>query len=219
MSATEAQPTRKRRMSAADRREQILDAALDEFAHNGFHETSLEGVGARAGISKALIYEHFASKRDLHDSLLGRTVHEMLERVIAAIATAAPPEERLRAGADAFLSFVEDHREPWRLMVRNPGEPGVESPIGEVQSEIARAIAALMQSDVPPEREDDPEEANFAHFEVEMFGQQLVGAWRGVGIWWDTHREVPRERLLQTLMDFAWLGLDRLSKGETWEPA
>lgn len=143
----------------------------------------------------------------------------MLELVIAAIATAAPPEERLRAGADAFLSFVEDHREPWRLMVRNPGEPGVGSPIGEVQSEIARAVAALMQSDVPPERENDPEEASFAHFEVEMFGQQLVGAWRGVGIWWDAHREVPRERLLQTLLDFAWLGLDRLSKGETWEPA
>ena len=79
-------------MSAADRREAILDAALEEFSMHGFHETSLEGVADRAGISKALIYEHFRSKRDLHEALLGRYVHELLERVIGAIATAAPPE-------------------------------------------------------------------------------------------------------------------------------
>jgi AcrR family transcriptional regulator len=200
-------------MSAADRREAILDAALEEFSVNGFHETSLEGVADRAGISKALIYEHFRSKRDLHEALLGRYVHELLERTITAIATAAPPEERLRAGADAFLSFVEEHREPWRLMVRNPNDSGVEASVGRQQREIAHAIAALMQADATPEMEEEPDHGRF---EIEMLAQQLTGAWRGVGIWWDDHREVPRERLLETLMDFAWLGLDRLSKGETW---
>nr|MDP9276791.1 TetR/AcrR family transcriptional regulator [Actinomycetota bacterium] len=195
------------------RREAILDAALEEFSVNGFHETSLEGVADRAGISKALIYEHFRSKRDLHEALLGRYVHELLERTITAIATAAPPEERLRAGADAFLSFVEEHREPWRLMVRNPNDSGVEASVGRQQREIAHAIAALMQADATPEMEEEPDHGRF---EIEMLAQQLTGAWRGVGIWWDDHREVPRERLLETLMDFAWLGLDRLSKGETW---
>lgn len=200
-------------MSAADRREAILDAALEEFSMNGFHETSLEGVADRAGISKALIYEHFPSKRDLHGALLGRYVHELLERVIGAIATAAPPEERMRAGGDAFLSFVEDHREPWRLMVRNPADSGVEATVGRVQSEIGLAIAALMQADVPPEREQDPEDA---HFEIEMLAQQIVGALRALANWWDDHRDIPRERLLETHMDFAWVGLDRLSQGESW---
>jgi AcrR family transcriptional regulator len=200
-------------MSAADRREAILDAALEEFSMHGFHETSLEGVADRAGISKALIYEHFPSKRDLHGALLGRYVHELLERVIGAIATAAPPEERMRAGGDAFLSFVEDHREPWRLMVRNPADSGVEATVGRVQSEIGLAIAALMQADVPPEREQDPEDA---HFEIEMLAQQIVGALRALANWWDDHRDIPRERLLETHMDFAWVGLDRLSQGESW---
>jgi len=70
-----------------------------------------------------------------------------------------------------------------------------------------------MQADARPEMEEEPDHGRF---EIEMLAQQLTGAWRGVGIWWDDHREVPRERLLETLMDFAWLGLDRLSKGETW---
>jgi AcrR family transcriptional regulator len=200
-------------MSAADRREAILDAALEEFSMNGFHETSLEGVADRAGISKALIYEHFPSKRDLHGALLGRYVHELLERVIGAIATAAPPEQRLRDGGDAFLSFVEDHREPWRLMVRNPADSGVEASVERVQSEIALAVAALMQADATPEMGENPDDA---HFEIEMLAQQLVGALRALANWWDDHREVSRERLLKTHMDVAWIGLDRLSQGESW---
>ncbi len=201
-------------MSAADRREAILDAALEEFAQNGYHETSLEGVADRAGISKALIYEHFASKRDLHDALLGRYVHELLERMIGAISTAAPPEARLRAAADAFLRFVEEHREPWRLMVRHPSDSGVAESVGRQQSEIAHAIGAVLQADAPAEMEESPDRGRF---EVEMVAQQMVGAWRGVAIWWDDHRDVPRERILMTLMDVAWLGLERLSQGETWQ--
>ena len=98
-------------------------------------------------------------------------------------------------------------------MVRNPNDSGVEASVGRQQREIAHAIAALMQADATPEMEEEPDHGRF---EIEMLAQQLTGAWRGVGIWWDDHREVPRERLLETLMNFAWLGLDRLSKGETW---
>ncbi len=204
-------------MSAADRREAILDAALEEFSQSGFHETSLEGVADRAGISKALIYEHFSSKRDLHDALLGRYMHKMLEGTISAIARAAPPEERLEAAADAFLRFVEENREPWRLIIRSPldsgdNEPGGSS-VGRQQNEIGHAVAALLQADVTPEMQQEPDEGRF---EIEMFAQQLTGAWRGVAIWWDDHRDVPRERLLTTMMDLAWLGLERLSQGETW---
>ncbi len=214
MSSTEAKPAKKRRMSAADRREGILDAALEEFSRSGYHETSLEGVAHRAGISKALIYEHFSSKRELHEALLSRYVHELLERTIGAIATADPPEARLRAAADAFLGFVEAHREPWRLMVRNPADVGVDATVGRQQGEIAHAIAVLMRADATPEMEQDPDQSLF---EIEMLAQQLTGAWRAVAIWWDDHREIPRERLLASLMDLAWVGLDRLSQGEAWE--
>ena len=214
MATTEAKPARKRRMSAPQRREGILDAALEEFSSNGYHETSLEGVADRAGISKALIYEHFSSKRELHEALLSRYVHKLLERFIGAIASAAPPEQRLRAAADAFLGFVEDHREPWRLMVRSPSDTGVSAAVGRQQSEIAHAIAALMQADAPPEMQQTPDEGRF---EIEMMAQQLVGAWRAVAIWWDERRDVPREQLLATMMDLAWIGLERVSQGETWE--
>jgi AcrR family transcriptional regulator len=200
-------------MSAAQRRAAILDAALDAFAGNGFHQTSLEAVAERAGISKALIYEHFASKRQLHRALLETYVHELLQRVMVAIQRAEPGEERLRTGAAAFLAFVEERREAWRMLVRNPEEPGVADLVGRLQGEAAEAIAELMQAEVPPEREQDPAETRLA---TQMLAQQLVGALRALANWWDDHRDVPRERVLAMLMEFAWLGLERLSVGERW---
>jgi AcrR family transcriptional regulator len=216
-SVTQGKSERRRRMSAADRREAILDAALDEFAAAGFHETSLEGVAGRAGISKALIYEHFASKRDLHEALLGRYRHELLQRVIAALSITGSPEQRLKNGADAFLGFVEDNREPWKLMVRSPIEAGPAGGVGREQGEMAHAVAALVHGDVPEEMEAEqgPDEAKLR---VEFFAQQLVGALRALANFWDDHRELPRQRLVQASMNFVFYGLDRNIRGERWEP-
>jgi AcrR family transcriptional regulator len=215
-SVTHGKPERRRRMAAADRREAILDAALEEFAANGFHETSLEGVAGRAGISKALIYEHFASKRDLHEALLSRYRHQLLERVIAASSTPRTAELRLRAGAEAFFAFVEENREPWRLMVRNPIEAGGPGAVGQRQVEMAQAVAALIHADVPRELEKGQSAAE-ADLRAQMAGQQLVGALRALANWWDDHREIPRGRLVMALMNFCWIGLDRLRKGERLE--
>ena len=201
-------------MSAPQRREGILDAALEEFSMNGYHETSLEGVADRAGISKALIYEHFSSKRELHEALLSRYDREVLDRVIAAIASPNPVEQRLYATADAFLSFVEENREPWRLIVRNPGVTGVDETVGQNQRDMAQAIASVLQADAPPEMMESPDDGRF---EIEMVAQQMLGAWRGVAIWWDDHRDVPRERLVRSIMNVGWMGLDRLSQGELWD--
>ena len=200
-------------MAAADRRAAILDAALDVFSGSDFHQASLDAVAERAGVSKALIYEHFASKRELQRALLETYVGELLRRVIEATGRAEPGEERLRVGADAFLRFVEQRRDAWRMLVRNPEEPGVAALVGRLQGEAADAIAALMTADAP-DRDEDPRETELA---IEMLAQQLVGALRALANWWDDHREVPRERVLEMLMEFAWLGFERISEGERWQ--
>ena len=215
MTSITQRATPKRRMSAADRRAVILDAALEAFAAGGYHETSLDAVAARAGISKALIYEHFGSKRELHGALLETYVGELLGAVLEAARAAGPGEERLEAGADAFLRFVERRREAWRLLVRNPGEPDVVNSVGRLQEEAGEAIAALMEADAPAELQHDPK---FAGIGIEMLAQQLVGALRALANWWDDHRDVPRDGVLAMFMEFAWLGFGRLSEGERWSP-
>ena len=46
----------------------------------------------------------------------------------------------------------------------------------------------------------------------------LVGSVQSVANWWAEHREVPREQIVEMVMAYGWLGLDRLSRGERWAP-
>ncbi len=110
-------------MPAPLRREAILAAAEEVFAANGYHGASLDDIAQAAGISKALIYEHFASKRELHASLITAYVEETFRRLQANATAGLRGEERLRGGIDAFLSFVEEHREGWRALFRDAADP------------------------------------------------------------------------------------------------
>ena len=200
-------------MPAADRREAILAAALDVFAEGGYHDSSLDGVAARAGVSKALIYEHFASKQELHSALLEASRVELLDRVAAAVAEAETAEDRLRAGLEAFLTFVEERRGAWRVLFRNVSDPEIAASLDRVQEGAIHDVAELVARDAPAE---SPVEGESVEIAVEMIAQQLVGAGQALANWWDEHREVPREAILQAHMDFAWLGLERLASGERW---
>jgi AcrR family transcriptional regulator len=205
-------PPRRRRMAAQDRRALILDASREAFAEGGYHSTSLEDVAERAGVSKALLYEHFDSKRDLHAAMLEAHVRDLLERIGAALTDAEPGEERLRAGLEAFFSYLEERRGAAAILLRNTGDPDVLDWLNRFRDGVAAAIITLMTEEVR-ELFGDPEELKRT---VEMIAQQLIGAIQGLTDWWSEHREVPREAVIATAMDFAWVGLDRISRGERW---
>jgi AcrR family transcriptional regulator len=61
-----------RRLPRAQRREQILVAATEAFARNGFAATSLDDIAAQAGVTRVLLYRHFDSKTDLYQAVLDR---------------------------------------------------------------------------------------------------------------------------------------------------
>jgi AcrR family transcriptional regulator len=200
----------RKRLSAEQRREAILDAALEVFAERGYNGSSIDEIAHAAGISKALIYEHFPSKRDLHVSLLERHVQEIFVRLAEAAATSDPGEVRLRAGVDAFLDFVETRRDAFRMLFRDAVEPEVAGIVASVQRQAAAAVAGMIATE-PRTRRGDPERDRIA---IEMLGQQLSGAVQSLALWWGDHPEVPRDALVESVMNYAWLGLERLRAGE-----
>jgi len=190
---------KRKRLSAADRREAILDAALEVFAARGYHAASIDHIAASGGISKALIYEHFPSKKDLHASLLERHTAEILGRLTAATAALDSDEERLRAGVDAFFKWTETRHQAFRLLFRDVFESDVAEVLASLQRQATLAIAALMMG-------------GGEHHEaaIEPYAQQLSGAVQSLAIWWEDHRDIERSYLVDRVMDFAWLGLDRI---------
>lgn len=91
--------------AAAERREQILDCALEAFAERGYHRTSIADVCALAGIGRATLYQYFADKRELLVALAER----IASRVLAAYE--AQPPLRIPRGfkptGDQVLRFME----------------------------------------------------------------------------------------------------------------
>lgn len=211
----EATGVPRRRLSAEARRQVILDAALDAFADGGFHETSLDTVASRAGISKALIYEHFKSKRELHQALLETYVLEMLVRITGAITGEESAEDRLRAGLEGFLEFVEGSRDAWRMLIRNRANADVSDFFERLLGEVAEMVGGLMATDFPESAL--PEGAEF-EVVVEATARQLMGSITAIADWWDEHREIPRAQILAMVMAFAWVGLERAAAGERWDP-
>jgi AcrR family transcriptional regulator len=61
-----------RRLPRAQRREQILAAATEAFARNGFVATGLDEIAAQAGVTRVILYRHFDSKTDLYQAVLDR---------------------------------------------------------------------------------------------------------------------------------------------------
>ncbi|MBN8867891.1 MAG: TetR/AcrR family transcriptional regulator [Solirubrobacterales bacterium] len=206
----------RRRLPAAERRKLILDAALDVFAEGGYEETTLDEVADRAGVSKALIYEHFPSKRDLFREILETWVGELLGRILAA-ATAAGEvsEERLVAGLDGLLGFVEERRDAWRLLIRHRASDDVSETFDRLFEEVARIIGALMAPEMPRSAVPDGVEFDLV---LDAMSRQLMGSVTAIANWWDEHREVPREQVLAMAMEFAWVGMERAAAGERWQP-
>ena len=65
-----AKKPRRRYLPAAKRKQEILDAALTEFASNGYSSTTMESIAASAKISKAGIYAHYRSKEEIFQALM-----------------------------------------------------------------------------------------------------------------------------------------------------
>lgn len=204
----------RRRMAAADRRTLILEAAREAFAEGGYHRTSLEDVAERAGVSKSLLYEHFDSKRELHRAMLEAHVDELIERLNAALADAEPGEDRLRAGLDAFFTFLEERHGASAILLRNTGDPDVLEWLARLREAVAAQIVTLMTEEAAELIARDPDLARA----IELIAQQQIGAVQSVADWWGEHREVPKQELIATMMDMTWIGMERVSAGERWRP-
>ncbi|WP_205698129.1 TetR/AcrR family transcriptional regulator [Conexibacter sp. SYSU D00693] len=208
----------RRRLTAAERRQEILRAALDVFAASGYHGASIDEVARTAGVSKALVFQHFASKRELHDTLLDEHATELFRRFRANAEKGTTGEERLRGGVDAFFSFVEEHADAWRALFRDQADPELRPVIDRLQEQAVNVMDALALQDpgTPRRRPDESEEEYLVA--LEMLSRLLSGSVQGLANWWLEHPEVPRSALVDRVVDFCWVGLERLRDGERATP-
>ena len=208
-----AAPTR-RRLTAEERRTEILDAALRTFSRKGYHAASIDDIAGEAGVSKALIYEHFASKQELYADLIARNARELTQRVAAALVGVELESGmgRLATGLEAFFAFVEERRDAWRMLFREVTDIETAAVVGRMVEQVTVEVTGLIALDPGARDVGDPEEDPALRLLAEM----LVGGVQSMANWWTDHPEISRVQMVDIAMDFAWLGLERLSRGERW---
>jgi AcrR family transcriptional regulator len=99
------------RSSSDERREQVVAAAVKEFAAHGFHATSTSAIAKRAGISQPYIYALFPNKRELFLAADRHVVHRIRRTFTEAARGHATPEERLEAMGKAYGDLLADRDE------------------------------------------------------------------------------------------------------------
>ncbi|HVR06341.1 MAG TPA: TetR/AcrR family transcriptional regulator [Solirubrobacteraceae bacterium] len=209
-----AQTGPRRRLSKPARRERIEAVASELFAEHGYQGTSMKEVARRAGVTVPVVYDHFASKRDLHHQLLQRHYAELRQLWREQLAGDDPPELRIPRAIAAWFAYVETHRYAWRMLFQDTsGDPEVRADHEAVVAESRAQVMPLFQ------REAGSENLAGADREaLEMAWEVMRGVLQGLALWWYQHRWVPRERVVATAINALWLGFERVRAGEAWQP-
>lgn len=191
------------RLSAAERREVILDAAAELFAAKGFHETSVGEIAARSGISKIVLYDHFPSKDELFLELTRAARDGLLARGRARMGAGGPLEERLRAAFDTFFGYVAEEPAKARLLLLLPrGEPELRDLVAAIQDEGTRGLTGLLAAEEGLLRGEPNRAARLV-----LITEFIKIGLHGLVEWWSRHPELKREELVEAAMDVVWAGL------------
>ena len=106
----------KRKDIPPQRRQQIIDAASELFAHSGYHGVTVDAIAQRAGISKGNLYWYFRSKQEIFQLLVDHIVGRVFTLVAEIMESDAPPRVKLLALAQSCLDAADADSRAVHLM-------------------------------------------------------------------------------------------------------
>jgi AcrR family transcriptional regulator len=146
-------------MAPAERREQLIDAALDVILEQGYDGVSIEAIARRAGVTRPVVYDHFPNLGRLLHALVEREERislQQLEEVVPDDPGGRDPIDLLAAGVRRFLEAVASRPATWRIILLPlEGTPSivrdhVEMNRARTQTRIAQLVEwALQREDLP----------------------------------------------------------------------
>ena len=152
----------------------------------------------RAGIAKSVLYHYFGSKARLYQAIIEHDGQALIEAVSAAVPPPGDTGPRLRPGVDAFLRFLSQHPDTWRLMTR---DPPADPQLRRVHERVDHAVTSTLRTLLA-----HPEKAKGKPDLVEL----VALAVRTFAAWWQSHPEIPREEVVEAIGDLATAGARRI---------
>ncbi len=195
-----------RRLSASERRAQLIDVGRAVFAKRGYEATSMEEIADRAKVSKPIVYEHFGGKEGLYAVVVDREMEYVVRRIVEAIASGSP-RERIERATLAFLTYVKDHPDGFAVLSQDSPSTASRGQLSSLLNDLAERVGDIFVRAF--------KEAGYDARASPIYAHALVGMVTFVGRWWIDVRKPPIEEVARHLAALAWMGLRRLPKRPT----
>lgn len=190
---------RRRRLSKEARRAQLIAAAEAVFSEAGYSGATMELVAARNGVTRSLLYEHFASIDEIYLECHRTAREEMQQRVFEAVVRAGPDlQDQLRAGLFAYFAYFRGRPQRFELLY---GPGGAGGPLAEQTAELrfmtAEQIASLFIAAAP----------HVPRYEAVGAAHIVSGAAEQLARWWHRNPDISLETVVEGVMTVIWPGL------------
>jgi AcrR family transcriptional regulator len=193
------QGNRAARLPRTARRAQLLAAAQDVFAANGYHAAAMDEIAERAGVSKPVLYQHFPGKLELYLALLEIHVDELIMRVTDAMESTTDNKKRVQNAVAAYFDFVAGESQAYRLVFESDlrGEPVVQAAIDRGTDASVQAITRTITVDAGLEEES-----------ARLLAVGLVGISQvAARSWLANNRTMSKEEAVSLISTLAWKGI------------
>ncbi|KAA1432518.1 TetR/AcrR family transcriptional regulator [Mycolicibacter arupensis] len=193
-----------KRLPRAVREQQMLDAAVQMFSINGYHETSMDSIAAAAQISKPMLYLYYGSKEELFGACLDRELRRFVESVRTEIDFQQSPKDMLGNTIRAFLRYIDANRASWIVMyTQATSSQAFAHTVREGRERIIELVGRLLRAGT---RKPEP------GLDFELMAVALVGAGEAIASRVSTG-DTDVEEAGQLMIDLFWRGLKEAPGG------
>ncbi len=177
----------RKRLPASQRREIILDAALETFAEYGYHGALMDTIAERAQVTKPILYRHFSGKLDLLLAIIDRAGENLRKSLLQPDSSEMDWITAIRHGVGSYFDFVEHSESGFRLIYDT--DLNVDKRSQERVTEIRSSIIDLVNQRITYYTDTDvvpPEK-------IYVTSVMIVGMVESTVIHWMNTRRYPRE--------------------------
>lgn len=193
------------RLSANQRRSQLIAAASEVFILRGYHMATVREISRRAGVTKPLIYRHFSSKLDLYQTVLQNHLDDLVAGVRSALHSFSDNHSRTRAVVQAYFDFVDHESQGFRMIFESgmTAEPTIQWRLSQAHEACVDAVF-----------EGLAEASAVAPLHARVLAAGLVGASEVTArAWLEDGRPVSKTEAVDTVVFLCWSGLSEVSRG------
>lgn len=176
----------------------MLDAAVQMFSINGYHETSMDAIAAQAEISKPMLYLYYGSKEELFGACLDRELTRFVDTVRAEIDFKQSPKDLLRNAVLSFLNYIDTNRASWIVLyTQATSSQAFAHTVREGRERIIDLVSRMLSSGT---RNPQPDT------DFNMMAIALVGAGEAVATRVSAG-DVDVDEAVELLINLFWRGL------------